>query len=92
MGDLWGTAKPLIEAGVLGAVLILAIRMWLHTGKKWEQMVDNYVKSEKEHSKEMLKLQTENNKELLKIVRQYDMTLTSVDSTLSKMAEESEEA
>jgi hypothetical protein len=89
--DLWTYAKPLVEAGVMGAMLVLMIRMWIHTGNKWEEMAQQTIDSEKEHSKELLKIQAQNNTSILSIVRQYDSTLSSVEATLTKLMEKHEE-
>ena len=91
MPDFWTYGKPILEAGVLGAMLLLTIRMWIHTGNKWESMAQQTIDSERNHSKELLKLQMQNNNHLIEIIRQYDSTLSSVESTLTNLVDKIEE-
>ena len=85
MSNFWNVAKPIIEAGALGALLILTVRLWLKTTSMLEESTKQRVMDEKEHSKEIMKLQAEHNREMTELVRQYDGTLTAVHSTLRSL-------
>lgn len=88
MGELWALLKPIVEAGVLGALLILAVRLWISANKEVRQEMENRVLSEKEHSKELMRLQAVHAKELTDLLRQYDGTLIAVNSTLERLIPE----
>ena len=90
MGELWDNVKPIVEAGVLGAMLLLMIRLWIMANKTAMKNMEERVKDEKEHSKAMLKLQTDHNKALAGLVRQYDTTLTAINATLDGMNSQGE--
>jgi hypothetical protein len=87
MTDFWNIAKPIVEAGVLGALLILIIRLWMVANKEVRATMELRVQAEKDHGKEILRISTEYNKQLAEMTRQYDLTLTSVNATLTAMAE-----
>lgn len=85
MGELWSNVKPIVEAGVLGALLLLTIRLWLKSNREFRDSMEQRVLSEKEHSKELMKLQTGHAVEMMTVLKQYDMTLSTVNTTLEKL-------
>lgn len=90
MSEFWNTAKPIVEAGTLGALLILMIRLWRLANKEVREIMEVRVQTEKEHGKEILKISTECNRQMAGMVNQYNATLTSINETLSAMAESRE--
>lgn len=80
-------AKGILELGGLGALLILTVHLWIKSHKELKEEFDKRVLAEKEHSKELLKIQSEYNKQHMELIRQYDATLTSVNQTMTAMAE-----
>ena len=88
MSDFWGLAKPILEAGTLGALLLLTVRLWLKTTSMLEESTKERIKDEKEHSKEIMRLYVEHNKDMTELVRQYDGTLTSIQSVLKQLTGE----
>lgn len=87
MRDFWNIAKPLVEAGVLGSLLLLIIRLWQAANKEVRTSMQDRVVAEKEHGKELLKIQSENNRQLTEVIRQYDASLTAMNATLTALSE-----
>jgi hypothetical protein len=87
MIDYWNIAKPIIEAGVLGALLLLTIRMWQAANKEVRTSMQDRVDAEKDHGKQLLKLQSENNRQMTELIRQYDSSLTAMNATLTALSE-----
>lgn len=85
MAEIWTNIKPILEAGVLGAMLILVIRLWMIANKEVRTTMAERIQDEKEHSKDLIKVSSEHNRQMVDLVRQYDSTLTSVNSAMTTM-------
>jgi hypothetical protein len=86
--DWISITKSLLELGGLGALLVLTVNLWIKSHKELKDEFDKRVLAEKEHGKELLKIQAEYNRQHMELIRQYDATLTTVNQTMTAMAED----
>lgn len=91
ISEAWPVLKAILEVGAVGALLVLMVWFFRGASKDLKACLEKRVQDEKDHSKELMRLQTEHNKELVGVVRQYDETLTSVNATLDSLVEEMKE-
>ncbi|NIN63168.1 MAG: hypothetical protein GTO63_00310, partial [Anaerolineae bacterium] len=70
-----------------GVLLFLVIKLWIHAGRELKASQEARIESEREHGKEKLLIERECNKEMAGLVKQQDMTLGAVESTLQTLSE-----
>lgn len=87
VSEVWPVLKEILETGVIGAVAVLMIFIWLKKDKELRSEKDARLEDSKEHKKELLKLQAEYNREVTSIVHQYDKTVSSVALLMDRVEE-----
>jgi hypothetical protein len=85
--DVWNVAKPILEVGVVGALLFLMVRREGTKDKRLQELMEARVQDERTHGREILKMERDNHREMKELLKQYDMTLASTESTLESLAE-----
>jgi hypothetical protein len=88
MGEALTVVKAVLELGALGVLLVFSVRMWWKWTDRFEVQANARIQSEKDHSKELMKLQAEHNRELTSLVRDYENTLNTVIVTLRRLTGE----
>jgi hypothetical protein len=78
MADWLTIAKNIVELGALGTLLILMVKLWCDANNDLKVTM-------KEHTRELVQIQSDHNKELTGLLRQYDSTLNAVNATLTLM-------
>lgn len=84
LDEIWNILKPIAEFGIVAVLLWIMIRERRGKDRELKETMEKQIEQERDHSKEMMKLQDKNTQEQFDIIRQYDLTLNSLNATLEK--------
>lgn len=87
MGDIWTSVKPILEAGALGGMLILVIRLWVMANRIIREEMEKRVQAEREHGKELLRIQTDHSHKITDILQKYEQTLRAVHTSIQVLSD-----
>jgi hypothetical protein len=87
LNEIWPVLKEFLRVGPVGAVAIVMLWLWYAKDKELRKERQERLADEKEHKKEMLKLQAATIRDHADVIRQYDMTLTSVTMLVERLEE-----
>lgn len=85
VSELWPALKLYVGMGATGATAILMTILWVRSNAYNKKINEERIKSEVDHSKDMMRLQTDHAKEIISLVRQYDQQISSVNKTLDEL-------
>jgi hypothetical protein len=73
--ELWNVLKPLLEIGVVGAILIIVIRIWLRADRRYEKAMEERIREKEQHRQETV----------------YEASLTSMNTAIQEFLDSDEE-
>ena len=86
LDEIWGIVKPILEFGIVGALLFMVIRGIRYKDSETKNALQELAKVERERGREMLALERDRNKELVELLRHYDELLSGVNVTLESLS------
>jgi hypothetical protein len=89
--ELWNVLKPLLEIGVVGAILIIVIRIWLRADRRYEKAMEERIREKEQHRQETVRLHEKHSKEYLELVLKYEASLTSMNTAIQEFLDSDEE-
>lgn len=85
MNDLWPALKVFLGYGATGATAVLFIIFWVRERAETKRLNEARIQSEKDHGKDMMKLQADSTKEVIALTHQVSESLSMINVTLDKL-------
>lgn len=83
--SLWPALKMYLGMGATGATAVLFAILWVRKDFETKKLNESRINSERDHSKELMKMQTDHSREMIGLIKQYDQQVSSVNKTLDEL-------